>query len=299
MYDGGSNVIDCENIWTTADSLIKLIIEGLVGMNRESNLWVIGNQTDSKMQYFSSSDINSATLLNYVKQRSEILCRWKWKNDIDVENYASKFGDSNVICLDLPKGSKVPSNISKWTKDNKKTLVVKNADVIVDPVSDPDNDLGNYDMFINGWNLYINEAEDTKKFVFTTQWFITNKTKDEFIHEVEVIKDGIAYTWDLSGYWSFIRGNFVVDGHVKWTTPNEKLNNKYFIHWKFTTRDSFADLEDTFVWRCSDGYVVNKAWKILENQWTFCPPSIKWYHNPYESASLVVIDQNYDSPLYW
>ena len=67
MYDGGSNVIDCENIWTTADSLIKLIIEGLVGMNRESNLWVIGNQTDSKMQYFSSSDINSATLLNYVK----------------------------------------------------------------------------------------------------------------------------------------------------------------------------------------------------------------------------------------
>jgi hypothetical protein len=50
----------------------------------------------------------------------------------------------------LPKGSKVPSNISKWTKDNKKTLVVKNADVIVDPVSDPDSDLGNYDMFING-----------------------------------------------------------------------------------------------------------------------------------------------------
>jgi hypothetical protein len=48
------------------------------------------------MQYFSSSDINSATLLNYAKQRSEILCRGKWKTNITSLSSVS----DDVVCLD-------------------------------------------------------------------------------------------------------------------------------------------------------------------------------------------------------
>lgn len=312
----GSSAVDCEKIWTAADSLIKLIIEWLIGMNRESDLWVIWNQSDTKMQYFSSSDINSATLLNYVKQRSEILCRWKWLTNPDLENLSSienSFKDSSAVCLNFTTSDKsVNSTISWWTKTQWKTLIVKNADVIVEPFETED-DLYYYDMFINGWNLIINENEsNTKKFVFTTQWFIVpGKTVSDYENTLwEIYNDDTkVYKWEFSWVWSYIRWNFIVDWHVKGTVgPNLKLNNKYFIYWKFTTRDEFKDLEETFAWRCSNGFVINKAWKIQESQWRYCPPSIykivngeKVYdwHNPYEWASLVVIDQNYDSPLYW
>lgn len=317
----GSNAVDCEKIWTASDSLIKLIIEWLIGMNRESDLWVIWNQSDTKMQYFSSSDINSATLLNYVKQRSEILCRWKWLTNPDLENLSSienSFKDSSVVCLKFPTKESVNSTISWWTKNQWKTLIVKNADVIVEPFETED-DLYYYDMFINGWDLIINEDENTtKKFVFTTEWFISSlgqniNGENGYIKTLEWYYNGDeSYKWDpyqLAGVGSFIRWNFVVDWHVKGTAEsNSKLKNKYFIYWKFTTRDEFKDLEETFAWRCSNGFVINKAWKIQESQWKYCPPSIytvvngekvyEW-HNPYEWASLVVIDQNYDSPLYW
>ncbi len=311
--EGWSSAVDCENIWTAGDSLIKLIIEWLIGMNRESDLWVIWNQSDVKMQYFSSSDINSATLLNYVKERSAILCRWKWlHNPSDINAISNKFLNSDIVCLSFSSKNTISNDISEWTKENWKTLIVKNADVVVDPSGTAD-DSKNYDIFIEWWDLIINEDAETHKFVFTTQWFIAQgKYINDFIDELKAIYEDEnsteSYKWDFSGVWSYIRGNFVVDGHVKGATPNGKLNNKYFIHWKFTTRDSFKDLEETFVWRCSDGYVVNKAWSILDSQWRFCPISVtkkenwetvyEWY-NPYEWAALVVIDQNYDSPLYW
>jgi hypothetical protein len=314
-YNGvPSSEIDCENIWTAADSLIKLVIEWLIGMNRESDLWVIWNQTDVKMQYFSSSDINNATLLNYVKERSEILCRWKWKKDLNSANnnaIKNSFWSSNVVCLEFTSKWSVDTEISSWTKENWKTLIVKNADVIVDP-SNSKTDSKNYDIFINGWNLIINEAGDPK-FVFTTQWFIAqDKEISDFKDDWRPIyaSDGtLNYEWNLSGVWSYIRWNFIVDWNVMGPDSNNgKLNNKYFIYWKFTTIDSFADLEETFAWRCSNGYVINKKWKPQDNQWLYCPPSTyktvneqkiyDWY-NPYEWAALVVIDQNYNSPLYW
>ena len=303
----GTKAVDCENIWMGA-SLIKLIIEWLIGMNRESDNLSEINQQYVKMQYFSSSDINNATLLNYVKQRSETLCRWKWQSNAD--NYETKFSKSNIVCLDFQNNWTVGTDMSGWTKENGKTLIVKNADVLVDP-SSSETDSKNYDIFINGGNLIINEDTNTPKFVFTTQGFVANETIGNFKDTLEGIYSSQgSYTWEYSGVWSLIRGNFVVDGHVKGNTTNGKLNNKYFIHWKFTTKDSTKDLEETFAWRCSDGYVVDKGWHILDAQWKFCPTSIakrdegdgeaeyEWY-NPYEWASLVVIDQNYNSPLYW
>ena len=264
--------IDCSEIWTAENSLVKLIIEWLVWMNRESDLWVIGNQTNSKMQYFSSSDINNATLLNYAKQRSEVLCRWKWNDSVD--------GD--VICL-------------KWVDVGAdsyigKTLIVKNWNVVVSPATGA-SDTWHYDIFINGWNLIINETND--KFVFDRNWFVASGvTVSDFNTEVSTpYLSGFDYTWNLVAVGSFIRGNFVVNWKVEAAnTEDPVLHNKYFIYGKFTTKDSFSELENKFQWRCNNWYTTDGS---------YCPPSVRWWKNSYENASLVVIDQNYDSLLFW
>ena len=319
--------VECKDIWLAANSLIKVIVEWLVGMNRESDLEVMWNETDSKMQYFSSSDINNSTLVNYAKKKSEVLCRWKWK-EIDDSRVVAINSDGvtvndvdgvflwSLACLDLGnKGIPVSAGLSAAIKDAWKTLIVKNGNVIVNPfTTDEANNSAYHDMFINNGDLVINETEGAQKFVFTTQWFISGDNVGDFISDVEEWVQNTperVYMWKLSGVWLFIRWNFIVDGSVRGTADDGKLKNKYFIHGKFTTKDSFEDLKDIFIWRCVGWYVKDKAWNILTNQWKYCPRSIPcnrilgsecgWYAwiNPYESASLVVIDQNYASPMYW
>ena len=292
--------LNCDKIGSMWDSLIHLLIEWLVGMNRNSDYSKVWAQSDTKMQYFSSSDINSATLLNYAKQRSEILCRWKWQKN--TNNYTNKFSNSEVVCLDLPAASTVGPDISKWTKDNGKTLIVKNADVIVDPFTGSD-DSSYYDMFINGWNLIVNETDSTDKFVFNVWWFIaegeTSQTYEQKVG-IDAIKKGQVYKWDLAARASLIRWNFVVDWNIKGLPSADGiLNNKYFIYWKFTTKDSFKDLEKTFRWNCNTDS-GRASDKLPSGEYSYCPVSVEeeWYYNPYYNVSLVVIDQDYDSPLF-
>lgn len=300
----GDNV-SCTNIWIAWDSLIKLIIEWLVWMDRESDLWVVWNQVDSKMQYFSSSDISTSTLMNYAKQKTEIMCRWKWKSANDLNNISSKEDvnqrfKGDTVCIDLNSSATVSATVSSAIKDAWKTLVVKNGNVIINPFTNADvSNTTYYDMFINGGNLIINETDSTDMFVFTKEWFILGNDVAWFKEGVSVLENSEEAEYDWSAWvavWAFIRWNFIVDGKVKAPNTNggdNKLKNKYFIHGKFSTRDSFKDWEKVFAWRCSNGYTVNTAWAIDDNLWKYCPPSV------YQNASLVVIDQNYKSPLYW
>ena len=298
QYEGDRN-LDCENIWIAGDSLIKLIIEWLVWVNRESDLGVVWNQLDPKMQYFSSSDISSATLLNYAKQRTEILCRWKWKTTYSEGD--RKKPNINIVCLsgvnvDAYQADVIKNEIKKpdgTLEKPRQTLVVKNGNVTVTPITVA-SDTGYYDIFINNGNLIINESESTSKFVFTRQWFITGQAITQFMANVNsALVDWKDYTWDSIAIGSAIRWNFIVDWSVKSANQNDpKLHNKYFIYGKFSTKDSFKYLEDVFVWRCSNGFVINDNWELLSPV-EYCPPSV------YENASLVVIDQNYQSPLYW
>lgn len=304
------NKVNCVKIWSVADDLLKLIIEWLVGMNSENgnDLGYIWTQDDQKMQYFSSSDINNATLLNYVKQRSEILCRWKW-DKVD--------SNDSIVCLTTASGSD-DVNADDYIG---KTLIVKGRNVIVNPVDSPNDPY--YDIFINGWELLINEDASTKKFVFTTQWFIDEDEtitlesyKQKFVdiwwignYQWKLLnEDWVEVQKDWAGVGSLIKWNFIVNWNVMGV--NGKLKNKYFIYWKFTTKDSISELEKTFTWRCKNWLVINNAWQAQNSQRRYCPVSYKdpnasgdevvytWY-NPYAYASLVVIDQNYSSPLYW
>ena len=97
---------------------------------------------------------------------------------------------------------------------------------------------------------------------------------------------GLMISWDVV-FASVIKWNFIINWHVKGLTVDTTLKRKYFIYWKFTTRDSFSDLEKVFTWRCNfDGNDTNSK-KCLPGN-----------YSPYSSAALTIIDQNYDSPLF-
>jgi hypothetical protein len=53
-------------------------------------------------------------------------------------------------------------------------------------------------------------------------------------------------------------------------------------------------LKGVFKWKCNNGYGTD----VVDGTGTPCPWSRLEWTNPYENASLVIIDQNYPSPLY-
>ena len=274
-YDGID--ADCSNaVW---DPLIWVVIEWVVWMGEmwnDNKFGVIWNQMNQKMQYFSSADINNNTIINYARKKAELLCRWKWKSwwDILSTNW-------DVLCVD---DRNVDYSISKDTKRKWQTLIVKNWDVTIRPFDN--NEEGYYDIFIDSWNLIIDERDGTQKFVFDKNWFPTSYGTEQFSTDVNTAGE---YTWDYAAIGSFIRWNFIVNWNIK-SDWGSGLQNKYFMHWKISTRDDFDTLLDTFKWRCN-------YWNATDG--TYCPMSIRWkWENPYDNASLVIIDQNYDSPFF-
>ena len=92
----------------------------------------------------------------------------------------------------------------------------------------------------------------------------------------------------LAGGWeaiaSIIKWNFIVNWKVKSVEDDSALNNKYFIYGKFTSNDSISELEDAFAWSCNG----------TTRRWTdghYCP------EGKFQNYALVVIDQNYNSPI--
>jgi hypothetical protein len=71
--------LDCSNVVMSLDQRLLLKIQGLIGVSTETNVVSeVGNEIDSKTQFFSSVNVNNATLVNYAKRRAEELCRGKW-----------------------------------------------------------------------------------------------------------------------------------------------------------------------------------------------------------------------------
>ena len=279
-----SGDIICEPM-SMADTLLRIIVEWVVWMGEGGNewntkFWSVGNTSDTKMQYFGTKTVSNATLKNYAIKKAELLCRWKW------EENPSNVG--TIICSKNWFTNPVNLDWIAW-----KTLIVKNWNVTVTPFKD-NEDTRNYDIYLLNWDLIIDESDvenGSGIFVFNTGGFISDKSVDDFSGEVHNAlcsraSCNWAYVWNEAAVWSFIRWNFIVNGNVKWKDGD--LKNKYFIYWKFTTNDTFTMLEKTFSWICEN-------W--LGSDGNYCPETRDNWYNPYRNAALVVIDQNYESPL--
>lgn len=281
--DIGDVKVDCSD--TVRDPLLWIVIEWIVWLGEDagvSNLNIIWNEMDDKMQYFSTANINNSTLMNYAKKKAEIMCRWKWNCNTN----------DSIVCCETDPG------ISEWTERNPKTYIIRDRDVHITPKTSSGSN-GYYDVFVMNGNLVINESNATKKFVFTTQGFVSDTSLSDFDTNAAVAE----YNWTDAAVASLIKWNFIVSKKIIGSSTvkdpartSTKLQNKYFIYWKITTDDSLGDLLDTFQWRCNN-------W--VATDWTYCPRSFKkdwsyekWRLNPYEAASLVVIDQNYPSNLF-
>ena len=274
VYTGHLTWINCSG-FSAENDLVKIIIEWIVWVDENWNLfgWQ-GNYTDTKMQYFGTKSVTNATLMNYAVKKAESLCRWKWEDNPS--------NDSTIICSKNWFTNTVGLDWIAW-----KTLIVKNWNVTVKPFTGR-NETRNYDIYLLSGNLIIDESgleNDKGKFVFNTGWFVSSTLVNDFSGKVSSDLD--SYISGDVAVWSFIRWNFIVNGNVIGTgiTTNGKLNNKYFIYGKFTTKDSIGWLENVFSWSCNNGY---------GSDGNYCPDS-KWNH--YKNASLIVIDQNYKSPV--
>ena len=153
-----------------------------------------------------------------------------------------------------------------------------NGDATISPLTEAQvRDWYYYDLFVNG-DLIIDERSTNDKFKFNTGGFVWSKVSS-------------SYVWEEPAIASLIKWNFIVNWNIRWTWTWGKLYDKYFIYWKVTTRDSFTTLLDTFQWRCNNWISTKESNGVIRP----CPTKIGSWENVYAWASLVVIDQNYDS----
>ena len=266
--------MNCDNVGSMV-SPSRVIVEWLAwyGKGTERNReW---SDENPRMQRFWLDKISNTVLINYARKRAEILCRGKWTTDTVNNNL-------DVNCLDLEWISRVIDAVP-W-----RTYIVKNGSVRVNAMDDFGNDDNYYDIFIDKWNLLLdNDLDNGLKKVFTNQWFISTNNditwyKDEIMQS---INNSLNYTGDDVAVGVFIKWNFIVNWNLQ-SSDGEKINSRYFVYWKLTTKDSKTDLDELFSWGCDDDWLVHNE---VEK---FCP------HSDYKDAYLIVIDQNYTSPLF-
>ena len=189
--------------------MLLLKIQGIIGMSTDvaddvKN--IAGNEKDSKTQYFSSVNVNNATLINAAKKESEKLCQGKWSNNLT---------NSDVICID---GSKAINSIEDY---NGKTIILRNG--ILTLKGDSRNLNNGINVFVDRGNLKFAFNQD-KRQTFNERGFPTNGD--------DAIYSGI-----------YLKGNFIVNGLVE---VEELKDYKYFIHGKFTSLNTYSAASSSY-----------------------------------------------------
>ena len=154
-----------------------------------------------------------------------------------------------------------------------------------------------YNIFIDsGYLLLDNENLWDHKKVFKKDWFISNTDIENYKSNIgNALSEWLSYTGDDVAVGVFIKWNFIVNWGFRPSTW-DKINSRYFVYWKFTTKDLLTDLvgnEDdwAFEWRCGN-------WISSDSDEYYCPQSRNDWINPYTNSALNVIDQNYESILF-
>jgi hypothetical protein len=145
-YPSNSIRLECKNIGLSLDQLLLLKIQGLIGLSTDLGSDVsaiLGNEGDAKMQYFSSVNLNNATLINYAKRRAEELCRGKWTT--------TRSGSNDIVCWQ-GNGTKTV-NI---TEIKNKTVIVRGASLALEGKMDANS--SGLNIFIDGGKLLINQV---------------------------------------------------------------------------------------------------------------------------------------------
>lgn len=297
--DEDGKVLECNDLWSAEDSLLNFVVEWL--MKIQDTQWsTMNNMTDKKIQNFASYNITNGSVINDVQKKAEELCRWKWITNINnVKNSNDK-----IICFNPT--NRIPINAQAENLKNK-TIIAKNANVEVVPSKDII-----YDIFVDGWYLVINDS-NVNNYLFNNQWFIIDNGK-KYTTSVDM-KDYINEEWasikDFGWIWVNLKGTFIVNGLIRWKNPFDSLQDKYFVHGKLISLNSYEELENNSLLKYVQSVLGDKSvmWTDVSipkkftrscNAWISrnipCPVSAGT-PNPYLNAALSVIDQDYNSVL--
>ena len=305
------------------------------GPESSVKFWTLGNSSDTKMQYFWTNSVSNTTMMNYVKKNAEQLCRWKWTNNGNAfkdwrndklicwngwnvntwQSHGARFYGRTLIVKDWNVAVSPMTESDYSSSPNKyHNIFILSWDLQMDE-TDAAEFVINKKWFIQDANveyfriyylvkIYDKNLGELSDEILACIW---NPTCNDPLLDMD--GDGIVTVSDrtsLNDYFddiavrswgttaavaSVIKWNFIVNWHIKSVPEDETLKNKYFLYGKFTTKDTFNELENTFAWRCADG--------ISEQDGNFCPKNnySDDEETPYRNAALVVVDQNYGSPL--
>ncbi|EKD24522.1 MAG: hypothetical protein ACD_80C00214G0001, partial [uncultured bacterium (gcode 4)] len=256
----------------------NLIVQGSVGLsksiNEQDRTSLLGN-LQNKTVIYNGSDINSSTLINFAKQKSQELCKGKTINpDIQTTNETILCYENTTITIDL-------SQIATYEN---KTIIVKSGNVVLQGGMQQNSP--SLDLFIDKGLIYLPDP-------FTRQTF-----NDEWFPD----------TTTMITSWLYLKGNFIINGLLIGGTPGAAtgFNHKLHLQGKMTTLntpfepntgrigqietmfgntyDTFINLQNIFVRECglggtgSDGTQCN-TWSIIS------------------ATPLVILNGNYPSNI--
>ena len=306
------------------------------GPESSVKFWTLGNSNDTKMQYFWTNSVSNTTMMNYVKKKAEQLCRWKWTNNENAfasewpdkiicwngwglntwQSHSARFYGRTLIVKEWDvEISPITVGDNNDYPNKYHDIFILSGNLLIDE-TDTDEFVINrkwfiQDEYVDFFRIYnlLNVYNTWLSALNTT--IIDCLPSCDYQPLLDVNGDGdvnyldrnvlVNYNNSPTRSWgttaavaSAIKWNFIVNWHVKSVSgESDTLNNKYFLYGKFTAKDTFNELEKVFAWRCDNG--------ITKDRRNFCPKTNyidEDDETPYRNASLVVIDQNYPSPMF-
>ncbi len=188
-------------------TLWNMIIQGSVGLSKTiaetERLSLLGNFRNNTVIY-NASDINSSTLINFAKQKTQELCQGKEKNqDITTSTDSILCYENRNITIDL-------TNTSTYKN---KTILVKSGNVLLQWGMTGDSP--SLDLFI-----------DKGLLVLPQDWF-TSQGFDE---------QGFPTNTAAVSSWLYLRGNLIINGLI--VPESGTFTHKLHIQGKVTMLNS-------------------------------------------------------------
>lgn len=246
------------------ETMRNLIIQWSVGLSKsideKERLSLLGN-FENKTVIYNGSDINSSTLINIAKQKSQQLCKGK----AVYPNITLDTDPENIICI---QDHDLIINLGATATYENKTIIVKSGNVFLQWWMESTSP--SLDLFIDKWLLYLPPNPFTTRQQFDSQWFPVSNWINK---------------------WLYLKGNFIINGVIvgNWLsgfnhklhlqgkittlntplTPNQgRITQIENMFWWSPAYDNFINLQNVFTRTCglhgsgSDGTPCTTGWII-------------------------------------
>ncbi|MDR3169361.1 MAG: hypothetical protein LBU27_06480 [Candidatus Peribacteria bacterium] len=226
---------------------------------------LLGNEANAKQQYFSSVNLNQASLINTAKQRAEELCRGKWGTEV-----------GEIYCVDRASRTYNVSVI----KD--KIVIVRKGNITLKgEMTSSSNPLN---IFIDGGRLILDMSGQVQSFDKNGYPTVSDAVYTGIYLKGNFIINGIMVGNDNKPVenQTFIHGKFTSLNTYAEPSQQRQTQLNHLLNPEPTTGE--IDLREVFSRRCE--------WGMTTDGFGACPTTGDFTNSP-----LIIINQNYPSKL--